>query len=243
MPVLKLRRFAMPKVAGRAIRWCRWTSSECQSGGRRCAAHVHRDSCPADATVGRHDGRVRSAGKPHLRGRSGISPCRIGCPSCRSELLQPAGPRARTTTGSRTSIDRAQPLPRLTGRWNRSGDSSRTARDWSVWDAGGRAACSMARPFAISRAGHPARSLYLPMKKTADGSRAELAAVLDRVGLRGGILARVRRARRHRFAEHFAAKAGPSRCSKFLPEQQSLFKRDRGNRWDACSAAWIRMSR
>jgi len=112
--------------------------------------------------------------------------------------------------------------------------------DWSAWDARFGPLLDGTAFADLPRAGVPVDAFYLPLNENwpMDHERH----------FRGGYWIesaypdeywREFRAAAAQFAAHFAAKGWTEPMFEFYLNNKVYFKRDRGNRWDACSAPWI----
>ncbi len=120
---------------------------------------------------------------------------------------------------------------------DRTKDPRRWAWDWTAWDAefgplfDGSA-------FAGTRRGPvPIETFYLPLNENwpMDHER-HFAAATGSSRLTTRPTGSEFRAAAARFAEHFAARGWTEPMFEFYLNNKVYFKRDRGNRWDACSA-------
>lgn len=112
--------------------------------------------------------------------------------------------------------------------------------DWAAWDARFGPLFDGAAFRDLPRAGVPVEAFYLPLNENwpMDHERH----------FRGGYWIetaypeeywREFRAAATEFAAHFATKQWTEPVFEFYLNNKVYFKRDRGNRWDACSAPWI----
>jgi hypothetical protein len=112
--------------------------------------------------------------------------------------------------------------------------------DWTAWDAEFGPLLDGSAFRDLPRAGVPVDAFYLPLNENwpMDHERH----------FRGGYWIesaypddywREFRAAAAQFAAHFAAKGWTEPMFEFYLNNKVYFKRDRGNRWDASSAAWI----
>jgi hypothetical protein len=124
---------------------------------------------------------------------------------------------------------KAGPTIHSDGRW-----------DWSAWDAE-YGPLFDGSAFADSRRGAvPIEAFYLPLNENWPMDQEKY--------FRGGYWVesayddaywREFREAAGRFAEHFAAKGWTEPMFEFYLNNKVYFKRDRDNRWDACSAPWV----
>jgi hypothetical protein len=112
--------------------------------------------------------------------------------------------------------------------------------DWRGWDAEYGPLFDGSAFADLPRAGVPIEAFYLPLNENWPMDHEK--------HFRGGYWIesaydddywREFRAAAAEFAGHFAAKGWAEPMFEFLMNNKVYFKRDRGNRWDACSAPWI----
>ncbi len=242
---LMTQRFAMPKVAGQLdpLVPVDFTGAPVdaagESGGTFIEIHI-----PKDAAAGRHAGTVR-AGAETL-------PCVVTVwhftlPDRLSFLPQmncyslPGHERDyyRLAHEHRTVLNRlpygwtgrikSGPAIHPDGRW-----------DWAAWDAEVGPLLDGSAFRDLPRSGVPIEAYYLPLNENwpMDHERH----------FRGGYWIESAydeeywpafRAAAGKFAEHFAEKGWTEPMFEFYLNNKVYFKRDRDNRWDASSAAWV----
>ncbi len=112
--------------------------------------------------------------------------------------------------------------------------------DWSAWDARFGPLLDGTAFADLPRANVPVDAFYLPLNENWPMEHER--------HFRGGYWIesaypdeywREFRAAAAEFAAHFAAKGWTEPVFEFYLNNKVYFKRDRGNRWDACSAPWI----
>jgi len=112
--------------------------------------------------------------------------------------------------------------------------------DWSTWDAEFGPLLD-GSAFAGTRRGTvPTEAFYLPLNENwpMDHERHFRGGYWIESAYDDGYWREFREAA-GKFAEHFAAKGWTEPMFEFYLNNKVYFKRDRGNRWDACSAPWI----
>lgn len=126
-------------------------------------------------------------------------------------------------------IKKAAPVIRPDGSW-----------DWSAWDAEFGPLLDGTAFADLPRARVPIEAFYLPLNENWPMNHEKY--------FRGGYWIESAyepaywgefRAAAARFAEHLAAKSWTEPVFEFYLNNKVYFKRQRDNRWDACSAAWI----
>jgi hypothetical protein len=112
--------------------------------------------------------------------------------------------------------------------------------DWAAWDARFGPLLDGSAFGDLPRAGVPVDAFYLPLNENWPVDHEKY--------FRGGYWIesaypeeywREFRAAAAGFAAHFAARGWTEPVFEFYLNNKIYFKRDRGNRWDACSAPWI----
>lgn len=201
---------------------------------------------PKDAPAGRQVGTL------HVAGRSiplAVTVWRFTLPDRLSFIPQmncyslPGHDRAyyRLAHEHRTALNRLPygwtgrvdrkyaPVSRADGSW-----------DWTAWDAEFGPLLDGSAFGGLPRAGVPVDVFYLPLNENWPMDHEK--------HFRGGFWIesayaddywREFRAAAARFAQHFAARGWTEPMFEFFLNNKVYFKRDRGNRWDACSAPWI----
>ncbi len=244
-PGVKTALSAMPKVGGQVdpLVPAGFTGAPAgaEDGGTFVEFHV-----PKDAKAGRHAGMLR-AGAQTL-------PCAVTVwdftlPDRLSFLPQMNcyGLPGHEREYYRLAHEHRTVLNRLPYGWTGRVDSKCAPKiradgswDWSAWDADFGPLLDGSAFAGTTRGPVPIEAFYLPLNENwpMDHERH----------FRGGYWIesaygeeywREFRAAAARFAEHFAERRWTEPMFEFYLNNKVYFKRDRGNRWDACSAAWI----
>ncbi len=230
---LPISRFAMPQVAGQ------FDPLVPAGDGPYIEIYV-----PKNAKAGRHEGHVKAGGREvpfavtvwnfTLPDRLSFIPqmnC-YGLPGHEREYYRLA--HEHRTTLNRvlygwTGKIKAGPTIRADGAW-----------DWSAWDAEFGPLFDGSAFADLRRGAVPIEAFYLPLNENWPVDQEKY--------FRGGYWIesayddaywREFRDAAGRFAEHFAAKGWTEPMFEFYLNNKVYFKRDRENRWDACSAAWV----
>ncbi len=243
---LKTSLFAMPKLAGQVdplvpVGFIGAPITDLEDGGAFVEIHV-----PKDAKSGRHVGSVRMG--------TNSLPCAVtvwnftlpdrlsflpqmncyGLPGHDRDYYRLAHEHRtvlnRLAYGWTGRVDRkAAPVIRPDGSW-----------DWTAWDAEFGPLLDGSAFRDLPRAGVPIEAFYLPLNENwpMDQERH----------FKGGYWVEsaydeaywtVFRSASSKFADHFTARGWKEPMFEFYLNNKVYFKRDRGNRWDACSAPWI----
>ncbi len=114
------------------------------------------------------------------------------------------------------------------------------AWDWTEWDAEFGPLLDGSAFRDLPRAGVPVDAFYLPLNENwpMDHEKHFIGGYWIESAYTDAYW-REFRAAAAQFAEHFAAKGWTEPMFEFYLNNKVYFKRDRGNRWDACSAPWI----
>ena len=201
---------------------------------------------PKDATAGRHAGTLHLAGHPvpvvvnvwrfTLPDRLSFIP-QMNCyslPGHERDYYRLAHEHRtvlnRLPYGWTGRVDRrCAPRIRTDGSW-----------DWTAWDAEFGPLLDGSAFAGLPRAGVPVEAFYLPLNENWPMAHEQ--------HFRGGYWIetaytdeywREFRAAAARFAEHFATRGWTEPLFEFFLNNKVYFKRDRGKRWEACSAPWI----
>lgn len=124
---------------------------------------------------------------------------------------------------------RSAPVIRADGSW-----------DWTAWDAEFGPLLDGSAFGDLPRAGVPVDAFYLPLNENwpMDHEKHFLGGYWIESAYDAGYWREFRAAAAN-FAAHFAAKGWTEPMFEFYLNNKVYFKRDRGNRWDACSAPWV----
>ncbi len=230
---LPVKRYAMPKVGGH------FDPLSPAEDGSFIEIHV-----PKDARPGRHTGTLTVAGRavPFA-----VTVWKFTLPDRLSFIPQMNG---YGLPGHERAYYRLAHEHRTTLNWLPYGWTGRVkaapkiladgAWDWSAWDAEYGALFDGSAFADLPRGAVPIEAFYLPLNENWPMDHEQ--------HFRGGYWIesayddgywREFRAAAARFAEHFAAKGWSEPMFEFYLNNKVYFKRDRGNRWDACSAAWV----
>lgn len=239
---LKSALFAMPKIAGNADPLVpAGFPSAPAAGGDETFVEMR---VPKDAAIGRHTGTV-NVGDRTLT--CSVTVWNFTLPDRLSFIPQmncynlPGHDRAyyRLAQEHRTTLNRlsygwtgkvkAGPTIHSDGSW-----------DWKAWDEEFGPLLDGTAFTDLPRGSVPIEAFYLPLNENWPMDQEKY--------FRGGYWIenayddaywREFRAAAAQFAEHFAAKHWTEPVFEFYLNNKVYFKRDRGNRWDATSAAWI----
>lgn len=230
---LPVTRFAMPKVAGQV------DPLVPAEDGSFIEIYV-----PKDAKAGRHIGTLNVTGREvpfavtvwnfTLPDRLSFIP-QMNCYGLPDHMRD----YYRLAHEHRTALNwvpygwtgkvKAAPIVRADGSW-----------DWSAWDTEMGPLLDGSAFRDLPRGAVPVDAFYLPLNENWPMNHEQY--------FRGGLWIesayddeywRQFREASQRFAEHFAAKGWTEPMFEFYLNNKVYFKHDRGNRWDACSAAWI----
>lgn len=245
-PTLKTVLFSMPKVAGQVdplvpVAFTGAPTEGAEGGGTFIEIHVPRDAKP-----GQHAGILRVGAHAlactvtvwnfTLPDRLSFLPqmnC-YGLPGHEREYYRLAHEHRtvlnRLPYGWTGRVDRkTAPVIRADGSW-----------DWTAWDAEFGPLLDGSAFRDLPRSGVPIEAFYLPLNENWPMDHERY--------FRGGYWIesaydeaywREFRDAVARFAEHFTARGWTEPMFEFYLNNKVYFKRDRGNRWDACSAAWV----
>ena len=124
---------------------------------------------------------------------------------------------------------KAAPKIRADGSW-----------DWSAWDAEFGPLLDGSAFAGTRRGAVPIEAFYLPLNENwpMDHEKHFRGGYWIESAYDDGYWREFRDAA-GKFAEHFAVKRWTEPMFEFYLNNKVYFKRDRGNRWDACSAPWI----
>jgi hypothetical protein len=241
LPGARVALFAMPKVAGNADPLVPATAAGARNGGDETFVEIR---IAKDAPAGRVAGTLR-VGDRTLK--CAVTVWNFTLPDRLSFIPQmncyslPGHERAyyRLAHEHRTALNRlpygwtgkvrAAPTIRSDGAW-----------DWSAWDAEYGPILDGSAFADLPRGAIPVDAFYLPLSENWPMDHEK--------HFRGGFWIESAyddaywtdfRAAAATFAQHFAAKHWTEPVFEFYLNNKIYFKRDRGNRWDACSAAWI----
>ncbi|MEQ1860370.1 MAG: hypothetical protein ABMA13_10570 [Chthoniobacteraceae bacterium] len=232
---LKVSRFAMPKVAEHV--------DPLLPAGDGAFIEIY---VPKDAKAGRHPGTLRIGGRDvpfavtvwnfTLPDRLSFIPqmnC-YGLPGHERDYYRLAHEHRTTLNhlpyGWTGRVDqKCAPKIDAAGLW-----------DWSAWDAEFGALLDGSAFADLPRGAVPVDAFYLPLNENwpMDHERHFRGGYWIESAYDDGYWREFRDAA-GKFAEHFAAKKWTEPVFEFYLNNKVYFKRDRGNRWDATSAAWI----
>jgi hypothetical protein len=247
LPGLRTTLFAMPLVAGHEDPLVPF-----EAGGASLAVAALGGSSfveihvPKDAAAGRHEGALHIAGRTvplavtvwrfTLPDRLSFIPqmnC-YGLPGHERDYYRLAHEHRtvlnRLPYGWTGRVDRrSAPVIRADGSW-----------DWAAWDAEFGPLLDGSAFAGLPRAGVPVEVFYLPLNENwpMDHEKHFRGGYWIESAYAGDYWRELRAAAAH-FAQHFAAKRWSEPMFEFFLNNKVYFKRDRGNRWDACSAPWI----
>ena len=245
IPGVKIRRFAMPKVAGQIdpLVPVDFTGAPVDpaggDGGTFIEMHI-----PKDAKAGRHEGSLQVGGKTMP---CGLTVWDFTLPDRLSFLPQMNcyGLPDHEREYYRLAHEHRTVLNRLPYGWTGRVKSGPTIHsdgrwDWTAWDAEVGPLLDGSAFRDLPRSGVPIEAYYLPLNENwpMDHERH----------FRGGYWIesaydeeywREFRAAAARFAEHFAARRWTEPMFEFYLNNKVSFKAQREGRWDITSAPWI----
>lgn len=244
LPGFPIKSYAMPKVGGN---WDPLVPAGHEDAPVKGGDSFIEIQVPKDAAPGRHEGTLTAGGHTvpfvvhvwnfTLPDRLSFIPqmnC-YGLPGHERDYYRLAHEN-RTTLNclpygwtGKLKYDRKTIPLKPDGKW-----------DWREWDAEYGPLFDGSAFADLPRTGVPLEAFYLPLNENWPMDHEK--------HFRGGYWIetaydddywREFRSAAAEFAGHFAAKGWTEPMFEFLMNNKVYFKRDRGNRWDACSAPWI----
>jgi hypothetical protein len=246
LPKFKTTLFSMPKVAGQVDPLVPVTFTVAPTAGTEDGGTFVEILVPKDARAGRHSGTLRCGDQ--------VLPCAVtvwnftlpdrlsflpqmncyGLPGHERDYYRLAHEHRtvlnRLPYGWTGRVDRkTAPVIRADGSW-----------DWSAWDAEFGPLLDGSAFRDLPRSGVPLEAFYLPLNENwpMDHERHFRGGYWIETAYDEAYWREFRTAAAQ-FAEHFAARGWTEPMFEFYLNNKVYFKRDRGNRWDATSAAWI----
>ncbi len=247
LPGIEIAQFTMPLVAGHEDPLVRLQTTNVSASGPANSGHLFIEvRVPKTAATGRHSGTLQ-IGERTLP--LTVTVWNFTLPDCLSFVPQmncyslPGHDRDyyRLAHEHRTVLNhlpygwtgrvdrKSVPVIHADGSW-----------DWTAWDAEFGPLLDGSAFRDLPRTGVPVDAFYLPLnenwpmdheKHFLGGYWVESAYDAD--------YWREFRAAAANFAAHFVAKGWTEPMFEFYLNNKVYFKRDRGNRWDACSAPWV----
>lgn len=243
IPGLRVERFSMPLVAGRPDPLLpEGANGAAPAAGGGVFLEVH---IPKDASPGRHEGALWMGGQEWL---CAVTVWDFELPDRLSFLPQMNAyglPDGQELAYYRLAHEHRTVLNCLPYGWTgRVDDAPRVSPqgewDWSAWDAKFGPLVDGSAFADLPRGPVPIEALYLPLNENWPMDHEK--------HFRGGYWIESAYSEDYweafrdaaaRFAEHFAGKGWNETMFEFYLNNKVYFKKERGNRWDASSAAWI----
>lgn len=230
---LTVKRFAMPKVAGQ------FDPLVPANDGSFIELHV-----PKNAKAGRHAGSLRIGGREVV---FAVTVWDFTLPDRLSFIPQMNG---YSLPGHEHAYYRLAHEHRTTLNWVPYGWTGRVKAapkiaadgswDWKEWDAQFGPLLDGSAFADLPRGAVPIDALYLPLNENwpMDHEKHFRGGYWVEAAYDDAYWRELREAA-GRFASHFAEKKWTEPMFEFYLNNKVYFKRDRDNRWDACSAAWV----